>query len=150
MARLLQRAANVASGKVSRPSSGSLMVTPPVELPWIAHTDCDSLGQFLAVGWSDGVVRLMGLETNKAVHQVPVCEAGKAKITCIGWSRNCVGRRPGAAKSSSILTWEHLASKGIDASDKNFVSDLPRELTFLEVETSLPKISPLPASGGSG
>jgi len=28
--------------------------------------------------------------------------------------------------------------------------DLPHELKFLDVETALPKISPLPLSGGSG
>ncbi|KAI1490860.1 anaphase-promoting complex component Cut20/Apc4 [Biscogniauxia mediterranea] len=107
-------------------------------------------GQFLAVGWSDGVVRLMGLETSKAVHQMPISDAGKAKITCIGWARNYVGAHGGSAAKSSSKAWEFLASPGLDASNKKPVVDLPRELTFLEIETALPKISPLPASGGSG
>ncbi|KAI1082374.1 anaphase-promoting complex, cyclosome, subunit 4-domain-containing protein [Whalleya microplaca] len=107
-------------------------------------------GQFLAVGWSDGVVRLMGLETNKAVHQMPVCEADKSKITYIGWTRNNARPLASSASASSALTWESLASRGVDASNSNPVTDLPKELTFLEVETALPKISPLPASGGSG
>ncbi|KAI2464147.1 anaphase-promoting complex, cyclosome, subunit 4-domain-containing protein [Annulohypoxylon bovei var. microspora] len=107
-------------------------------------------GQFLAVGWSDGVVRLMGLETNKAVHQMPICEAGKSRITCIGWGRNNAGRRPNLACTSSSLPLEDVVSSGLFPSGKKAVVDLPRELTFLEVETALPKLSPLPASGGSG
>ncbi|KAI0549467.1 anaphase-promoting complex, cyclosome, subunit 4-domain-containing protein [Xylaria curta] len=107
-------------------------------------------GQFLAVGWSDGVVRLMGLETNKAVHQMAICEGGKFKITSIGWAQNLAGKRPASTAQSSSRTWEQLASQGLDLSKKKPAADLPRELTFLEIETALPKLSPLPASGGSG
>ncbi|KAI1413534.1 anaphase-promoting complex, cyclosome, subunit 4-domain-containing protein [Hypoxylon sp. FL1857] len=107
-------------------------------------------GQFLAVGWSDGVVRLMGLETNKAVHQMPICEAGKSRITCIGWARNSPGRRSGPTFTSSTAPWEELISHDLFPSGRKAAADLPRELTFLEVETALPKLSPLPVSGGSG
>ncbi|KAI1190193.1 anaphase-promoting complex, cyclosome, subunit 4-domain-containing protein [Nemania serpens] len=107
-------------------------------------------GQFLAVGWSDGVVRLMGLETSKAVHQMTIGEAGKSNITSIGWAQNLAGKRPASAAQSSIKTWEQLASQGLDLGKKKPAADLPRELTFLEIETALPKLSPLPASGGSG
>lgn len=107
-------------------------------------------GQFLAAGWSDGVVRLMGLETNKAVHQMPICEAGKSRITCIGWGRNNSGKRPDSASTASSLPLEDVLSTGLFPSGKKPIVDLPRELTFLEVETALPKLSPLPASGGSG
>ncbi|KAI1149009.1 anaphase-promoting complex, cyclosome, subunit 4-domain-containing protein [Nemania diffusa] len=107
-------------------------------------------GQFLAVGWSDGVVRLMGLETNKAVHQMTIGEAGKSTITSIGWAQNLAGKRPVSTAQSSIRTWEQLASEGLDLNKKKHAADLPRELTFLEIETALPKLSPLPASGGSG
>ncbi|KAJ2994342.1 hypothetical protein NUW58_g1579 [Xylaria curta] len=107
-------------------------------------------GQFLAVGWSDGIVRLMGLESNKAVHQMAICAAGKSKITSIGWAQNLAGKRAASADQPSIGTWKQLASQGLDLSNKNAAADLPRELTFLEIETALPKLSPLPASGGSG
>ncbi|GAP86422.1 putative anaphase-promoting complex component Cut20 Apc4 [Rosellinia necatrix] len=107
-------------------------------------------GQFLAVGWSDGVVRLMGLETSKTVHQMTICEAGKSKITSIGWAQNLAGKRPAAAVQPSTQAWEQLASQGLDLGKRKVAADLPRELTFLEIETALPKLSPLPASGGSG
>lgn len=102
------------------------------------------------MGWSDGIVRLMGLETNKAVHQMRVCEAGKSKITSIGWAQNLAGKHPVTATSSSIKTWEQLAAEGLDLNKKKPAANLPRELAFLEIETALPKLSPLPASGGSG
>ncbi|KAI0022065.1 anaphase-promoting complex, cyclosome, subunit 4-domain-containing protein [Xylariomycetidae sp. FL0641] len=107
-------------------------------------------GQFLAVGWSDGIVRLMGLESSKAVHQIAVCEPTTAKITHIGWAQNYAGRRAKSSPNPSTMTWEQLASQGLVADGNKSTLDLPRELTFLEIDTALPKVSPLPASGGSG
>ena len=108
------------------------------------------VGQFLAVGWSDGVVRLMGLESSKAVHQMPVCDPATSKISCIGWARNNAGRRANIHTNPSVPAWKDLSSRGFDSEDIKSIADLPRDLTFLEVETALPKLSPLPASGGSG
>lgn len=108
------------------------------------------VGQFLAVGWSDGVVRLMGLENNKAAHHIEVCSrTSDAKITYIGWACSQI-----ATRSTNTLT---SRLKGEDADEWRALHgggatiDLPRELTFLEIETALPKISPLPgSSAGNG
>ncbi len=104
-------------------------------------TDCVWAGQFVAVGWSDGVVRLVGVEGGKAVHAIRV-EGGR--IGFVAWARNVVGesRQAAAAVGRTVLL------DGERAGD--VAADLPRELTFLEVETALPKLSPLPVSGGSG
>ncbi|KAL7627099.1 hypothetical protein AAE478_003875 [Parahypoxylon ruwenzoriense] len=107
-------------------------------------------GQFLAVAWSDGMVRLMGLETNKAVHQMVVGEAGKHQVTCIGWARNNIGRRLNSTPKGPATAWDDITPRDILPGGNKTAIDLPRELTFLEVETALPKLSPLPASGGSG
>lgn len=97
------------------------------------------------------MVRLLGLENSKAVHQIPVCEAGKAKITCIGWARNHAGRRPHSALVESAASpSDGLSLEGLSLGKKTSRLDLPQELAFLEIETALPKLSPLPASGGSG
>ncbi|KAK3939910.1 anaphase-promoting complex, cyclosome, subunit 4-domain-containing protein [Diplogelasinospora grovesii] len=112
-------------------------------------------GQFLAAGWSDGVVRLIGLENSKAVHHIRVVGDGAgnkgsppSKIEMIAWSRNVtitkrVGRRTSLKKRLPLPS-------DISADDMPNILDLPRELTFLDVENSMPKISPLPVSGGSG
>ncbi|PNY24707.1 Coatomer subunit delta [Tolypocladium capitatum] len=103
-------------------------------------------GQFLAVGWSDGVVRLMGLENNRAAHHIPVCENSQRRITHIGWASSNITSRASKPVSSrlkeSIL--EEWSRRG-----EELPVDLPQELTFLEVDTTLPKISPLP-SGSAG
>ncbi|KAK1751793.1 anaphase-promoting complex, cyclosome, subunit 4-domain-containing protein [Echria macrotheca] len=102
-------------------------------------------GQFLAGGWSDGVVRLIGLESSKAVHHLRVCENGSGKINFIAWSRNVTGGQQAEVELSATLP-----SREIELDETKSLLDLPHELTFLEVETALPKISPLPVSGGSG
>ncbi|EWZ34994.1 hypothetical protein FOCG_10993 [Fusarium oxysporum f. sp. radicis-lycopersici 26381] len=105
-------------------------------------------GQFLAVGWSDGFVRLMGLENNKAAHHIKVGESSGNKITHIGWASSSI-----AGKSSSAVSQALKDGLGEDPTRNGggLPLDLPRELTFLEVDTVLPKISPLPSSSaGSG
>jgi anaphase-promoting complex subunit 4 len=107
----------------------------------------------LAAGWSDGVVRLVGVENNKAVHQVRVVEDGsKAQIQFIAWSRNRTGSHTITGPAKRQEPWGMLLSKGdfeLDLDEKQIL-DLPHELTFLEVDEALPKISLLPVSGGSG
>ncbi|KAM3468711.1 hypothetical protein MY5147_007656 [Beauveria neobassiana] len=104
-------------------------------------------GQFLAVGWSDGAVRIMGLENNKAVHQMQLCNDDAAKITHIAWATSNITKRLGKKVSGS---GEQLLDE-LDFGHGSGILDLPQELTFLEVDTALPKISPLPtASAGSG
>lgn len=95
-------------------------------------------------------MRLMGLEASKAIHQIKVCESGKANISWIGWTRNRGRKSSAQATQNGSTTWQQLEALQLDAADTKSGMDLPRELTFLEVETSLPKLSPLPASGGSG
>ncbi|KAL2024645.1 hypothetical protein VTK56DRAFT_6846 [Thermocarpiscus australiensis] len=119
-------------------------------------------GQFLAAGWSDGVVRLMGLESSKAVHHIRVCESAVAasggapsKIQFIAWSRNVTGdgsrRRRRARRDQLGASPETRRMMLLDGDRRGDLElDLPHELTFLEVETALPKLSPLPVSGGSG
>lgn len=92
-------------------------------------------------------MRLMGLENNKAAHHIEVCPNTDAKITHIGWAR-CNIPSQSLQLGSSQLASEF--AKEWDDRDPS-PSNLPQELVFLEVETALPKISPLPSgSAGSG
>nr|XP_036584808.1 anaphase-promoting complex component cut20 apc4 [Colletotrichum truncatum]KAF6794458.1 anaphase-promoting complex component cut20 apc4 [Colletotrichum truncatum] len=108
---------------------------------------------FLAVGWSDGYVRLMGLENNKAAHHIRVGgdSTTAPRITHIGWSRNVVGKIQASHQQTGPQVWKKLIPEEWDLPGKPAPLDLPRELAFLEVDSALPKISPLPtASAGSG
>lgn len=111
-------------------------------------TVCCRLGQFLAVGWNDGFVRLMGLETNKAAHHIQVCESPDVAITHIGWAISSIVDKGVSVASKAIKVSLAKDNNGLNGEDE---LDLPRELAFLEVDTTLPKISPLPSSSaGAG
>lgn len=104
------------------------------------------------------MVRLVGLESSKAVHHIRVwggrdgggdAAAAGGKIGFIAWVRNTTGEsrrrngrsgKGGGQERRILLDGERTWDVAVD---------LPRELVFLEAETSLPKLSPLPA-GGSG
>lgn len=130
-------------------------------------------GQFLAVAWDDGTVRLLGVENTKAVHRINVAQqqqqqehAGAAAeqepvpvpvpITYIAWARNLTGKRhfnSGHDELAAKLRGLGLDDDGAEGSsggDPDAPVDLPHALTFLEIDASLPKISPLPVSGGTG
>ncbi|KAK4218072.1 anaphase-promoting complex, cyclosome, subunit 4-domain-containing protein [Rhypophila decipiens] len=102
-------------------------------------------GQFLAAGWSDGFVRLFGLESSKALHHIRAGDGGPAKIEFIAWSRNTTRKRSGPLLPSS-----RLLSQGLLVDEPQETLDLPHDLEFIEIETALPKLSPLPVSGGTG
>ncbi len=76
-----------------------------------------------------------------------LCDGGAAKITHIGWATSTITKKVRRKASNS---GEQLLD-GLDLDNRSGVLDLPQELTFLEVDTALPKISPLPtASAGVG
>ncbi|ROT40340.1 anaphase-promoting complex component Cut20/Apc4 [Sodiomyces alkalinus F11] len=144
---LIYRPKDQVVSKIRQISRPGIAAPEPLALKWKPD------GQFLAVGWSDGHVRLMGLEYNKAAHHIPICPDSSAKITHIGWARNIIGNPPNAhshpsQQDQSLSSWQHDMARELELGDKERPPpvDLPRELTFLEIDASLPKISPLPSS----
>lgn len=97
----------------------------------------------------------MGIESTKTLHQITRHDNTQAKIEYLGWTRNWTGKAHlGSRKNQSgSAGWDGLISGAFDdlsLDEQKDVVDFPREITFLEIETSLPKISPLPVSGGTG
>jgi anaphase-promoting complex subunit 4 len=93
----------------------------------------------------------MGLENNKAAHHIRISDNKAVKITHIGWSNSFVGRTSERSTQKKTAAWNKLSSEDSDIYGNSLPVDLPRELTFLEVETALPKVSPLPtSSAGAG
>lgn len=130
-------------------------------------------GQFLAVAWDDGTVCLLAVENTKVVHRIRTAqqqhkqqhagtgEAGEQKsepdpITYIAWARNLTGKRHFSNRRDELAAKLRGLGLDDDAVDDDAVEeldapvDLPHALTFLEIDASLPKISPLPVSGGTG
>ncbi|KAL1880735.1 hypothetical protein Daus18300_001349 [Diaporthe australafricana] len=121
-------------------------------------------GQFLAVAWDDGTVRLLGVENTKVVHRISVSQdpsdlaADPEPITYVAWARNLTGKRhfgsdndiASRLKGLGLSSADDLRLGDVNGGGAGDLADLPHALTFLEIDTSLPKISPLPVSGGVG
>ncbi|KAG7116603.1 Anaphase-promoting complex subunit 4 like protein [Verticillium longisporum] len=142
---LIYRPRDQVVSKIHQYSRPGTTAPEPLALKWKPD------GQFLAVGWSDGHVRLMGLENNKAAHHIRVTEDQSAGITHIGWACNSVSKTDSVLKEADTASWRHALAEELQTAGNPPELDLPRELTFLDVESSLPKLSPLPsASAGEG
>lgn len=130
-----------------------------MEAKWCAepHTDAPGghtdrcTGQLLAIAWSDGSIRMVSAESSKVVLQFSTGE-GVAGVTCMGWATNLI-RRAGSPSSRSAKTredyWEAAVSADGDLFDAKSHLDLPQDLSLIDVETSLPKLSVLAAGGTS-
>jgi anaphase-promoting complex subunit 4 len=106
------------------------------------------IGQLLAIAWSDGSVRLVGAESSKIVHQFSMGEV--SGITCMGWGTNLISRKPNSVSSRKAPgSWEDFLGDQSVASEDKAPLDLPRDLTLIDIETSLPKLSVLAAGGTS-
>ncbi|KAH6668009.1 anaphase-promoting complex, cyclosome, subunit 4-domain-containing protein [Halenospora varia] len=102
-------------------------------------------GQLLAVAWNDGVVRLVGAESGKIVHQFSTGDAVTG-ITCMGWSSNLTNGTSNSQKEDT--TWDDLLNSDDATSESSLPLNLPRDLSLIDIERSLPKLSLL-AAGGS-
>lgn len=102
----------------------------------------------------------MSIENTKLVHRISVAERAlavtgvpPAPVTHIAWARNLTGkrhfRRANTDRFDVLRDLEALSMHASPGGAKDLV-DLPYALTFLEIDASLPKISPLPVSGGMG
>lgn len=102
------------------------------------------------MGWSDGVVRLVGAESSKNVHQIAIGPHGATGITCLGWASSFTGKRStgvGPVKDGS--SWQNIFEEALDGAGEREIVDLPRDLTLIDIESSLPKLSVLPAGSTS-
>jgi anaphase-promoting complex subunit 4 len=102
------------------------------------------------VAWSDGVVRLVGAESSKNVHQIAIGPHGATGITCLGWASNFTGKRStgvGPVKDGS--SWQNVFEEAFGGAGDRDTLDLPRDLTLIDIEPSLPKLSILLAGSTS-
>lgn len=122
-----------------------------------------SLGRLLAVACGDGSVRIISAYSGKTVHHYQAYEEKKEdhpasdqknspKVTCLGWGINFTDSKAaqkhleGAAGQISV---DDLLTPGIHPSKAAAIlkADLPRELALLDIESSLPKLSTVAATG---
>jgi anaphase-promoting complex subunit 4 len=118
------------------------------ELIDLEETDA-FIGQLLAIAWSDSSVRLVGAESSKTVHQFSTSDE-LSGVTCMGWASNQISTNPGSAgPKNGPDPWEALLSDETILPESKAHLDLPRDLALIDIETSMPKLSVLPAGGSS-
>ncbi|CDM38272.1 hypothetical protein DTO013E5_8695 [Penicillium roqueforti] len=120
-------------------------------------------GRLLAVACGDGSLRIISSYTGKTVHnyqtyqqkeeQPNPTENPSPKATCVGWGVNFTDSKAAQRhlhESAGQVSIDDLLAPGVYPSKAAIMlkADLPRELALLDIESSLPKLSTLPATGG--
>jgi anaphase-promoting complex subunit 4 len=111
-------------------------------------------GHFLAVACADSTVRIISAYSGKTAHHYQAHGGERSpKVTCLGWGMNFTDSE--AAKrqlyeAAGQLSVEDLLSLDMQPSKTAALlkADLPRELALLDIESSLPRLSTLPSTGG--
>ncbi|GMF76409.1 unnamed protein product [Aspergillus oryzae] len=95
--------------------------------------------------------------SGKIVHHYPVYEEQSdadrsVKVTCLGWGVNFTDSQVAQQQlkeAAGQISVEDLLSSDVHPSKAAALlkADLPRELALLDIESSLPKLSTLPATG---
>jgi anaphase-promoting complex subunit 4 len=112
-----------------------------------------SLGETLAISCTDNTIRLVNAFSGKTVHQLPTPpQSCSVKTSCLGWAVNFTNS---TATQRQLNDADNSVSPddllGLNVEIPNLLkskASLPRELTLIDIETSLPKLSTLPATGG--
>lgn len=85
----------------------------------------------------------MGAESSKIVHHFSTGNE-ISNVTCMGWSTNITNRSNSSLKQKKPEgSWDSILVSG----DVDRILDLPQDLSLIDVETSLPKLSVLVAGG---
>jgi anaphase-promoting complex subunit 4 len=116
-------------------------------------------GRLIALGTSDGVIRLLNvMNGGKTVHCLtpsPGEAMGRSGLSCLAWTVNFgdvkgMNGLVGEEGDGSVL--DDLLSLGAGKGALGKMNaDLPRELACgIDVETSIPKLSLLPSGTGAG
>ncbi|KAL4934471.1 putative anaphase-promoting complex component Cut20/Apc4 [Aspergillus undulatus] len=109
-------------------------------------------GHLLAVACADSSIRIISAYSGKTAYHYSAGPEG-TKVTCLGWGVNFtdsnVAQRQ-ITEAAGQLSVEDLLS--LDATPSKAAAllkaDLPRDLALLDVESSLPRLSTLPSTGG--
>lgn len=111
----------------------------------------------------DGSLRILSAYSGKTVHHYPAYQKPSEdisspdqppapKVTCLGWGINFTDSKAvqkNLQDSAGQISVDDLLKPGVRPSKAAALlkADLPRELALLDIESSLPKLSILPATG---
>lgn len=84
------------------------------------------------------------------IHQIDCSAYSKSQICCLGWGINFTDSHKVSLeldKFKNEVTLDDMISQNPRVKSMDVMPDLPLDLALLDVEASLPKLSPL-SSGG--
>ena len=124
---------------------------PNICPPWFVTLNTKySQGQSLAAAYDNNSLSLTNAHTGKVVHQIDCSVYSKSQICCLGWGINFTdGNKPDLEldKVKQVVMLDDETNQNSQVKSMDTVLDLPLDLALLDVEASLPKLSPL-SSGG--
>ena len=107
-------------------------------------------GQSLAAAYDNNSLSLTNAHTGKVIHQIDCSAYSKSQICCLGWGINLTDGNQVSLELNKLkdeVTLDDMISQNPRVKSMDAVPDLPLDLALLDVEASLPKLSPL-SSGG--
>ena len=107
----------------------------------------------IAVACSDNKIRLISPHSGKTVHQLSASPPQPGStVSCLSWSVNFTdGPKVHQQLADSVdhVNLDDLLNQSTKVQSLlKTKADLPRELALLDIEVSLPRLSPLPTIGG--
>ena len=109
-----------------------------------------SAGQILAAALNDHNLSLTNAHTGKQVYLIDCSKYSKSQISCLGWGvtfTDSLSLSQRLHNSEDGITIEEVISRNPSIGSIEDPPNLPLDLAFLDVEGSLPKLSPLSTGG---
>ncbi|KAL8759268.1 MAG: hypothetical protein Q9199_000881 [Rusavskia elegans] len=109
-------------------------------------------GQSLAVAFGSSVC-IASANSGKIMYEKDYPTPFKAPICCLGWASNftdvaAIRERLSSLEGTAVL--DDLMTSADETLNPQFALDLPIELAFLDVASTLPKLATLPVAGSQG
>ena len=107
-------------------------------------------GQCLATAYSNNSLSLTSAHTGKIIHYIDCSAYSKSRICCLGWGVNFTDTKRMTEQIKDLegeITLDDIISRNPQIKAIDAIPDLPMDLAFLDIETSLPKLSPLSSAG---
>ena len=107
------------------------------------------IGQSLAVAFGTSVC-IASANSGKTMYEKDYPTPSKAPICCMGWASNftdIAAIRERMASLGSALVLDDLMASADETLGPRYALDLPIELAFVDVASTLPKLATLPVAG---
>ena len=104
----------------------------------------------MALAYSDQSLSFTDVQSGKVVHHIDCSNYSTSKICCLGWGFNFIETYKVIEQikgAKGKLTLRDVIDHNPKTKAIENVADLPLDLAFLDVEASLPKLSPLSTGG---